>query len=93
VNVELNDSNKLTRPLLDVGWVSRAVCGVTHQPVGQADTLQYGLKRRLASRSESVGYGINSMPNPPYIFGVDDFKYLWLGTGARDLPALLYREA
>ncbi len=38
LNVEQNDSNKLTRPLLDVGWVSRAVCGVTHQPVGRRPT-------------------------------------------------------
>ena len=31
----------------------------------QADTLEYGLKRRSATRAEPVGWG--SMPNPHYI--------------------------
>ena len=35
-------------------------------------------KRRPAARAELVGCGINSMPNPPYISGVDNIKYLWL---------------
>ena len=38
--------------------------------------MEYG---KRAVRAESVGCGIHSMPNPPYISGVD-FKYLWLGT-------------
>jgi hypothetical protein len=56
----------LFRASLDVGGlVSRAVCGVTHQPVG---------------RAESVGCGIKSMPNPPYISVVANSKSLWLVT-------------
>jgi len=50
LNVKQNDVN--------VGWVSRAVCGVTHQRP-QADTLEYGLERRTAARVESVGGGRN----------------------------------
>ena len=44
-----------------IGWVSRAVCGVTHQPVRtQADTLEDGLERRPAARAESVACGVRA---------------------------------
>ncbi len=41
--------------------------------------------------AEAVGCGVNSIPNPPYIPGVQNFEYVWLGfhTGSHLGPGCL----
>ena len=40
--------------------------------------MEYGLGRRPAARAGLVGCGIKGMPNPPYISGMENFKYVWV---------------